>query len=431
MTQTNKILIIVALFWLAQYIYVPNTAPYLLAQKVTADLVGIIVGVYGGVQMSLRFPIGIFADVLGKHKYLIVLGCLCSGSASIVRLLFSNGEGFLVANIMSGISSSLWLSFMLLYTKPIAAEKMQSALGLMFAANNFGILLAFAISTFFYQYFGMDFLCAISVISGLTAFTMALTLKENDPDALINTEVASQDKENTNKNISSDKDELENSKVDVQLDSTHVKKERPSVLDLFKVILKGRIWFFALLATIQQGVTMSTIMSFSNEAALKIGGSSFDTGLMTLVYIGFCVISSYYSGHKILVRIGAATPLIITLLLLGFYCFYSVITTDIYVMIALQAILGISFGFIFSLSNSEALKGVESYRRSSGLGLFQAIFAGGMTVVPIIAGALIQADEGALQRAFYFQGVICIVGAVLTTIYYAVGKFKHLHSAQS
>ena len=54
MSQATKLLLISALFWFAQYVYQPDTAPYLLAQKVSADFVGIIVGVYGGVQMAAR-----------------------------------------------------------------------------------------------------------------------------------------------------------------------------------------------------------------------------------------------------------------------------------------------------------------------------------------------------------------------------------------
>ena len=178
MSQNTKLLVIIALFWFAQYIYVPNTAPYLLAQKVTADFVGIIVGVYGGVQMSLRFPMGILADWLGKHKLIIIVGCAFSGGASVVRLLESTGNGFLIANIMSGVASSLWVSFMLLSTKYITPERMQTQIGYLFAANNFGIMLAFITSAVCFEGFGMDFLCLCSALSGALAMLLAMSLKK-------------------------------------------------------------------------------------------------------------------------------------------------------------------------------------------------------------------------------------------------------------
>ena len=395
MSQNTKLLVIIALFWFAQYIYVPNTAPYLLAQKVTADFVGIIVGVYGGVQMSLRFPMGILADWLGKHKLIIIVGCAFSGGASVVRLLESTGNGFLIANIMSGVASSLWVSFMLLSTKYITPERMQTQIGYLFAANNFGIMLAFITSAVCFEGFGMDFLCLCSALSGALAMLLAMSLKEDDP-------------------------------AYAHLHEPPESKHRPLVADLVKVAKRKRIWFFAFLASIQQGVTMTTIMSFSNEAALRIGGSSYEMGLMTIVFILFNVISSYYSGKPPFTRISQGFLVSSALFMLAAYCFLSVMVTHIYLLIIIQVFLGWSFGFVFTIATSEAIVGVEHYRRSSAIGLFQALFAIGMTTVPIIAGRIIELDDGDLKAAFFFQGWLCLIAFVATVYFYYMKRRNHL-----
>ena len=395
MSQNTKLLVIIALFWFAQYIYVPNTAPYLLAQKVTADFVGIIVGVYGGVQMSLRFPMGILADWLGKHKLIIIVGCAFSGGASVVRLLESTGNGFLIANIMSGVASSLWVSFMLLSTKYITPDRMQTQIGYLFAANNFGIMLAFITSAVCFEGFGMDFLCLCSALSGALAMLLAMSLKEDDP-------------------------------AYAHLHEPPESKHRPLIADLVKVAKRKRIWFFAFLASIQQGVTMTTIMSFSNEAALRIGGSSYEMGLMTIVFILFNVISSYYSGKPPFTRISQGFLVSSALFLLAAYCFLSVMVTHIYLLIIIQVFLGWSFGFVFTIATSEAIVGVEHYRRSSAIGLFQALFAIGMTTVPIIAGRIIELDDGDLKAAFFFQGWLCIIAFVATVYFYYMKRLNHL-----
>ena len=395
MSQNTKLLVIIALFWFAQYIYVPNTAPYLLAQKVTADFVGIIVGVYGGVQMSLRFPMGILADWLGKHKLIIIVGCAFSGGASVVRLLESTGNGFLIANIMSGVASSLWVSFMLLSTKYITPDRMQTQIGYLFAANNFGIMLAFITSAVCFEGFGMDFLCLCSALSGALAMLLAMSLKEDDP-------------------------------AYAHLHEPPESKHRPLVADLVKVAKRKRIWFFAFLASIQQGVTMTTIMSFSNEAALRIGGSSYEMGLMTIVFILFNVISSYYSGKPPFTRISQGFLVSSALFLLAAYCFLSVMVTHIYLLIIIQVFLGWSFGFVFTIATSEAIVGVEHYRRSSAIGLFQALFAIGMTTIPIIAGRIIELDDGDLKAAFFFQGWLCLIAFVATVYFYYMKRRNHL-----
>ena len=395
MSQNTKLLVIIALFWFAQYIYVPNTAPYLLAQKVTADFVGIIVGVYGGVQMSLRFPMGILADWLGKHKLIIIVGCAFSGGASVVRLLESTGNGFLIANIMSGVASSLWVSFMLLSTKYITPDRMQTQIGYLFAANNFGIMLAFITSAVCFEGFGMDFLCLCSALSGALAMLLAMSLKEDDP-------------------------------AYAHLHEPPESKHRPLIADLVKVAKRKRIWFFAFLASIQQGVTMTTIMSFSNEAALRIGGSSYEMGLMTIVFILFNVISCYYSGKPPFTRISQGFLVSSALFMLAAYCFLSVMVTHIYLLIIIQVFLGWSFGFVFTIATSEAIVGVEHYRRSSAIGLFQALFAIGMTTVPILAGRIIELDDGDLKAAFFFQGWLCIIAFVATVYFYYMKRRNHL-----
>lgn len=400
MSQNTKLLIIIALFWFAQYIYVPNTAPYLLAQKVTADFVGIIVGIYGGVQMSLRFPMGMLADWLGRHKLIIVAGCAFSGSASLVRIMESTGNGFLIANVLSGVASSLWVSFMLLSTKYVSPERMQTQIGYLFAANNFGIMLAFITSAVAFESMGMDFLCWCSAISGGLGVLLSLTLKEDDPAC-------------------------------AHLKKPDEQKVRPPVKDLLMVAARKRIWFFAFLASIQQGITMTTIMSFSNEAALRIGGTSYEMGVMTIVFILMNVVSSYYSGKPPFTRISQGFMVSSALALLGLYCFLSVIVTHIYLLIIIQVFLGWSFGFVFSIATSEAIVGVEQYRRSSAIGLFQALFAAGMTAIPVIAGRIIELDGGDLKNAFFFQGWLCLVGFIATVIFYWYQRRSHIKEAQS
>ena len=403
LSQTTRLLLIVGLFWYAQYVYMPNTAPFLLAQKVSADFVGIVVGAYGFTQMAARFGIGLISDLLGKYKIIIVAGCLFAAVSSIVRIVVPTGPGFLVANLMSGLASSTWLCFMLLYTSSVAGGNMLQALGYIFAANNLGIMLSFITSAVLYQYLGMSFLCALSVAAGSVACLLALGLKDipaaTTPAACTPNNTSSANNTSSTSNASS------------------TNSARPRLSELVRVVFNGRIWFFAFLATIQQGVTMGTVMSFSQEIARQSGGSSFEMGLMTIVFIAFCVVSSYLVAKPFIARLSSGLIMGVTLVLLGLYCFASGVASNVYLLIALQVLLGLSLGFVLTVSNSEALKGIAPRHKSSALGLFQAIFAAGMTFVPMIAGFIIDAS-GSYASAFAFQGLLCLAGALLVTIYY-------------
>ena len=101
---------------------------------------------------------------------------------------------------------------------------------------------------------------------------------------------------------------------------------------------------------------------------------------------------------------------------------------NVYVLIALQALMGASLGFVLTVSNSEALKGIAPRQKSTALGLYQAIFAAGMTFIPMIAGFIIEHSDGQFAPAFTFQAVICLSGAILVALYYLSARVrKHQH----
>ena len=180
--QKNLILVITVLFWFAQYVYVPFQTPYLLTMQVSSSMIGLIIGVYGFSQMALRMPIGIMADKNGRHKLFIIIGVASSALASIFRIVLAPDIGFFIGNILSGLASAMWISFMVLFASYFSAQQMQKAMGLIIAGNNLGILSGFVVSTLLYNSFGMNFLCALSVASGILAILLSLLINEQNRD---------------------------------------------------------------------------------------------------------------------------------------------------------------------------------------------------------------------------------------------------------
>ncbi|MBA1392866.1 MFS transporter, partial [Lactobacillus sp. XV13L] len=115
--QKTLFIVIIVLFWFAQYVYVPYQTPYLAAINVTSSFIGLVIGAYGFAQLLLRIPLGVLADWHLNHKLIIVSGSLLAGLASLARLFWQTGTGFLLGNIVSGIASATWLSFMMYFLK--------------------------------------------------------------------------------------------------------------------------------------------------------------------------------------------------------------------------------------------------------------------------------------------------------------------------
>lgn len=377
MSQTARLLIVIGLFWFTQYIYVPYTTPFLLAQKVSADFVGMVVGFYGAVPLFTRIFVGVFSDKIGYYKPMILIGCSTAALGSVIRLISPTGEGFLIANIISGFASSMWMCFILFHTKTLTKDNLARGMGYVLSSCNIGILMGFLASATLYAHFGMFLMCLLSVIGGTIGTLIALTLKEQ-----------------------------------------HEKRENsPKLSELLHVVVNKRLWFFAIIGMVQQGVLMGTAMSFSNEVAHSLGAVAWQIGLMNMTMTGSYVASCYISSTRIALKIGPGILMTTSLLCMGLYCVLMVTFENVYLLIATQVLLGSTGGLVFSWCSAEALSQIESYRRSTALGIFQSVFAVGMTVVPIVAGYLFK-QSNSLESAFYFQAVLGVLAAIATAVYY-------------
>lgn len=366
------------MFWFAQYVYVPYQTPYLLMNQVAFSATGIIMGAYGFSQLVLRMPIGVMADKNGNHKLFIIIGVAASALASVFRLTMPPETGFFWGNILSGLASAMWLSFMLLYSEFFRKEHMQKAMGLMMTANSIGIFMGFMLSTILYGAYGMNLLCYLSVIAGGTAMFLSFFLKSADSH---------------NKTV--------------------------SVKNLLTVYWNKRLIFFGLLVFIQQGILMSTCMSFTMQIAQQNGASSIQIGMLSIVYILSAIFFSYFASSKLAQKQSPMFWLLTTMLLMAVYCF-SVPHLKTGLIIIFQILMGMSTGILVSFCTSEAIKEIPQGKRSTAMGYFQAIFAAGMTILPALAGKI--AENYGVQFSFYVEGIIAVAGAVLTVYYYRLPK---------
>ncbi|MBO5245576.1 MAG: MFS transporter, partial [Selenomonadales bacterium] len=172
------LLVIVSMFWFAQYVYVPYQTPFLIEMGTPAAVVGIVVGAYGLTQFLARMPIGLAADRIGRHKGFIIFGVAAAGLASVFRIVMPDSDGFLIANLLLGLASGMWISFMVLFATYFAHDKLQQATGRIIAANNIGIFCGFVLSTVSYATYGMGFLCLAGALVSGAALLLSFGIRE-------------------------------------------------------------------------------------------------------------------------------------------------------------------------------------------------------------------------------------------------------------
>lgn len=369
------LLMIVSMFWFAQYVYVPYQTPFLIEMGTPTAVVGIVVGAYGLTQFLARMPIGLAADRVGRHKGFIIFGVAAAGLASVLRIVMPDADGFLAANLLSGLASGMWISFMVLFATYFAQDKLQKATGRIIAANNIGIFCGFLLSTVSYATYGMGFLCLAGALVSGAALLLSLGIREE-----------------------------------------RVVREPLAVRELITVYKDKRLILFSMFALVQQGIMMSTSMSFTAEAARRIGATEWEIGMCAVVYIIAAVVSSYFAASDLASRYGAKVWVPMSSMALVIYCLLVPHAPTALAFYGVQLFAGISTGVLFSYCTSEAMQEVPQSKRSTAMGYHQALYAIGMTVMPVITGNIVAACG--MANAFYFLAATSLVGVVVSYLFY-------------
>ncbi len=368
--QMNLLLVIVCLFWFGQYVYMPYQTTFLLSIGVSSGMTGMIIGAYGLVQVFFRIPAGVLADTGGGHKRIITAGICCVAAASLIRVLLPNAVGFFAANLFSGLGASAWISYMVYYMQ-LEEGALQTATGKIMAANNTGVFLGFVTSSLLYDSVGMRQICLFSMTAGAAGALLALGIREDRRE-----------------------------------------KRSYSRQEWKEIFTYRRLLFFSILALLQQGVQMATCMSFTVQAVKELGAASRQVGITSVIYIVMAVVFSFLSSRPFFIKLGHERVIPAGIVCQILYCVLVPKAENIYMIYGCQVLAAAAMGFLFTSLTSESMKGVPEHFYSTAMGIFQAVYAVGMTVFPILVGVI--RESFGLAGGYYFMAAILGLGLIST-----------------
>ena len=347
--KTNRVLLVIsiALFWFAQYVYIPFQTPYLNALGAAASLTGIVVGAYGLTQTILRIPLGIFADRYNRHKAFILTGLVSSALASVLRLLVPTPGAFLAANMLSGVASAMWISFTIYYASLFDEGETKKAMGYSMAACNGGILLAFVAGSLLNDIWSIHAVFAASIISGILGLLVALFIREGKP----------------------------------------AQRTTPPVRAL-KVFSSKPLIAWGLLGISLQAIILSTSLSFTASYLKQLTSQEFLLGVSSAIFIATSAAASLVIGYIRTLSSRALISILFSFLLV--YCALMPLANAVWQVCLLQVAAGIGSGALMPLLMALAMQGVDPSGKSTAMGFFQSLYGVGMTLGPMLMGALIQ-----------------------------------------
>lgn len=214
--------------------------------------------------------------------------------------------------------------------------------------------------------------------------------------------------------------------------SFNIKEENPQkgehdISDLISICANKRLLLFSFIALIQQGVQLTTSMSFTNQVLGNLGASNTLIGISSIIYMISSVVFSALSSNNVFK--GGPKKLIPTvLIIIAIYCVLVPSVNSIPIIMMLQILPGTSSGILFSCATSEAMKEVKPFQKSTAMGFFQAFYAIGMTAFPMMTGNL--ASRFSMSAGFFVLAAIAICGCVIAVCFYRFeGRSKQIDKA--
>ncbi|WP_216831283.1 MFS transporter [Alkalihalobacterium elongatum] len=369
-------ILVTVMYWFTIYSYVPILTAYLDFLGATYMFIGIVVGSYGLLQMLIRLPLGIYSDVIKRRRPFIILG-IAIGSMSCFGFILTDHLGWtLLFRALAGVSASTWVAFTVLYASYFSREEITKAMGWISVTMVLGQLVSMVFSGIVVDKFGWMVPFWIGGIAGIVGLVLCFWLKE--------------EKEN-------------------------VSREPIKIIELVAIIKEPVLIKVTFLSVLAYSIIFITIFGFSPNYALELGASTVGLSYLVIIFVVPHALAAIIVGKWLIPRIGNWATLFLGFLVSALMTGTIPFITSFGLLLLTQAVNGFALGLVLPLLLGMSIESVADEKRATAMGFYQAVYAVGMFVGPLVAGILNSAYD--LAAGFYFGGVIGMVGVLLVVVW--------------
>jgi len=345
--QQRLLLIVVATFWAALYVFVPVLSPYAVHLGADLGMVGLIVGSYGVTQLILRIPTGWLSDRLGLRKPFVAFGFGVTIASCLLMALAPSPGYLLLGRGLSGVSASMWVCLSVLVASYFPPEKAVVAIGLANFANNVGQVLATGSGGWLADRFGWSAPFLVSAGVAVLGLLLLIPVKEQKGSGTSGI----------------------------------------SMKALLEIISDRNLLLVAGMTGLMQYISMATVYGFTPVYAQTIGATKVHLSWLTVLTIIPGALAALRAGW-VVERIGVK-PTLVTAFITAVVTTAAIpYTGTLPLLFATQIVGGFGRSLAFSVMMALAIRDVTPARRAIAMGAFQSIYAIGMFVGPTIAGAV-------------------------------------------
>jgi MFS family permease len=361
-------------FWASLYTYVPILPTHALAAGATDAQLGMILASYGLTQLVFRLPLGLLSDRLRRKKVFALLGALLV-TASALGLAFARGPlGLFLFRALSGCAATAWVTITVLYNSHFPIEQAVRSVSQLNLLAAVGQIVAMSSGGWLADRWGAQtvfFASALLSLPALLAFSLVRDVRAGSDQGI-------------------------------------------TWAAFGRAITTPRLLLVSGLAACSQFAFFGTALGYAAVHAQAHAASDTELGILTTaVQVAKALPSLLLSvrhkpreGHR-MVMAGLA--------LVSAPLFVFPALTDLRWMIVCQAIMGIGVGMSFPVLMGLALQAVEPEARASAMGVFQSIYAVGMTLGPLFSGLI--AGWSGIWGVYLTNGLLLVIAALVAVLF--------------
>jgi len=370
--------IVTALFWFALYAYVPFFAPYAEEMQADVRLIGLMTGAYGFVQMVIRFPLGIISDRLRKRKVFVMAGLAFAALSGLVVFIFPSPMVILAARSFAGVAASSWVIFTILGAAYNTNGDTVKTIGTLNAYNSLGRVAALLLGGLVAELLGFSYAFLLAGVAGLIGLALSTGVVEKRPEA----------------------------------------KQPPKISKLLSVARNKQLLCASILAILSQYISFSTTFGFVPLVATRLGATNFMLGMLGVAATLPGIIIAPMAG-RLLKKFGVSKVLFYGFLLTALACTVMPFSQEMWQLFVVQIANNVGLIVVFTSLMGLCIQNIETERRATAMGFFQAVYGLGMFLGPFVMGWLTHALS--LMAAFVFTGGIAVLGAIVAVVFVRKG----------
>ena len=342
-------IVIVFLYWVSLYLFVPTLPVYVQSKVNDLALVGVILSMYGLWQIFSRMPSGIVSDWIGWRRPDILLGLLLVALGAWVLANAETANGLLIGRSITGIGAGAWVPMVVLFTSLFPPKDVIKATAILSAVNSIGRIVGSASNGFLTSIGGYLLPFQVSVGAALLAVVALLLLQEKRHPP-----------------------------------------QKPSLRKLGILFIRRDVLLPSLLSSVLHYGDWTASFTFTPILAAQLGASNVMLSLLASLNLGMVLVGNAFStamAH----RLGSKNLVVICFVTQALGMVGAALAPSLLLVFIAQCAIGFAFGVGYPVLMGLSIEKVDHLEQNSAMGLHQSVYALGMFAGPWLSGILAKA----------------------------------------